>query len=412
MPTTDAVPADVEGSAAGRSDARREAVLALASELIERASVTPEDAGCQALIAARLEALGFRVESMRIGEVDNLWARLGDQAPVLAFAGHTDVVPTGDVASWQRPPFAASVENGMLYGRGAADMKGSLAAMIVAIETLIGSGARLAGSLAFLITSDEEGPAINGTRAVMERLVERGERIDYCVVGEPSSGTTLGDVVRVGRRGSLNGRLFVRGVQGHVAYPDQARNPIHQALAALQQLTTREWDQGNEFFPPTSMQISNIHAGTGAGNVIPGELVVDFNFRFCTEQTEAGLRAATEAVLDAQGLDWRVDWTLSGEPFLTGRGALIEAVQDAIRAVSGIAPELSTGGGTSDGRFIAPGGAEVVELGPCNATIHKVDECVPVDQLDLLADAYRRIALQLCGADPDDDSDDRHGGAA
>lgn len=416
MPTTDANPAARdETSAGGASAARRAAVLALASELIERASVTPEDAGCQGVIAARLEALGFRVESIRIGEVDNLWARLGDESPVLAFAGHTDVVPTGDVANWQRPPFRAIVEDGMLYGRGAADMKGSLAAMIVAMEELIGSGEKLAGSLAFLITSDEEGPAIDGTRAVMERLTARGERIDYCIVGEPSSGAVLGDVVRVGRRGSLNGRLFVRGVQGHVAYPDLARNPIHEALAALQQLSTRTWDQGNEFFPPTSMQISNIHGGTGASNVIPGELVVDFNFRFCTEQTEAGLRAATEAVLDGEGLDWRVDWTLSGEPFLTGRGALVDAVQRAIHAVSGIAPELSTGGGTSDGRFIAPCGVEVVELGPCNATIHKVDECVPVDQLDALCDAYGRIALRLCGAGGKGSAgarEIRHGGAA
>lgn len=428
MHTTDAAPAArAEGSGSGAPNARRDAVLTLAAELIERASVTPDDAGCQGVIAARLEALGFRVESIRIGAVDNLWARLGDAGPVLAFAGHTDVVPTGDAARWQRPPFEAVVEDGMLHGRGAADMKGSLAAMVVAMEELLGTGVPLAGSLAFLITSDEEGPAIDGTRAVMQRLMERGERIDYCVVGEPSSGTVLGDVVRVGRRGSLNGRLIVRGVQGHVAYPDLARNPIHQALAALQALTTREWDRGNAFFPPTSMQISNIRAGTGASNVIPGELVVDFNFRFCTEQTDAGLRAATEAVLSAEGLDWHLDWTLSGEPFLTGHGALVDAVQTAIAAVSGIAPELSTGGGTSDGRFIAPYGAEVVELGPCNATIHKVDECVPIAQLEALTDAYRRIALQLCGgpctetqgtenqgsADQgSEDHGDRHAGAA
>lgn len=369
-------------------------VLALAAELIARPSVTPEDAGCQALLAERLAALGFRIEHQRIGEVDNLWARLGTAAPLLVLAGHTDVVPTGDRAQWTRDPFRPEVADGCLHGRGAADMKGSLAAMVVATERLLAAGP-IRGSLAFLITSDEEGPAVNGTRAMMQRLEARGEHIDHCIIGEPSSGDRLGDVVRVGRRGSLGARLRVRGIQGHVAYPDQARNPVHQALDALKALTGRVWDRGNEFFPPTSLQISNIRAGTGASNVIPGELVVEFNLRFCTEQTAAGLQQAVEAILDEAGLDWSIDWNLSGEPFLTAGGALVEAVREAVREVSGIEPELSTGGGTSDGRFIAPYGTEVVELGPANATIHKVDECVPVAHLIDAARAYERIARRL-----------------
>jgi succinyl-diaminopimelate desuccinylase len=375
-------------------DPATDPVVALAAQLIARPSVTPEDAGCQALLAERLTALGFRIEHHRIGEVDNLWARLGTEPPLLVLAGHTDVVPTGDPEQWTRDPFSAEIADGCLHGRGAADMKGSLAAMIVATERLLAAGP-IAGSLAFLITSDEEGPAVNGTRAMMERLEERGEHIDHCIVGEPSSGATLGDVVRVGRRGSLGARLRIHGIQGHVAYPDQARNPVHQGLDALKALTGRVWDQGNEFFPPTSLQISNVHAGTGASNVIPGELVVDFNLRFCTEQTAAGLQEAVEAILDEAGLDWSLDWTLSGEPFLTAGGALVEAVREAVAEVSGIEPELSTGGGTSDGRFIAPWGTEVVELGPANATIHKVDECVPVAHLIDAARAYERIARRL-----------------
>jgi succinyl-diaminopimelate desuccinylase len=375
-------------------DPATDPVVALAAQLIARPSVTPEDAGCQALLAERLTALGFRIEHHRIGEVDNLWARLGTEPPLLVLAGHTDVVPTGDPEQWTRDPFSAEIADGCLHGRGAADMKGSLAAMIVATERLLAAGP-IAGSLAFLITSDEEGPAVNGTRAMMERLEERGEHIDHCIVGEPSSGATLGDVVRVGRRGSLGARLRIHGIQGHVAYPDQARNPVHQGLDALKALTGQVWDQGNEFFPPTSLQISNVHAGTGASNVIPGELVVDFNLRFCTEQTAAGLQEAVEAILDEAGLDWSLDWTLSGEPFLTAGGALVEAVREAVAEVSGIEPELSTGGGTSDGRFIAPWGTEVVELGPANATIHKVDECVPVAHLIDAARAYERIARRL-----------------
>jgi succinyl-diaminopimelate desuccinylase len=386
VPTTDAAPDD-------------DAVLALAADLIRRPSVTPDDAGCQNLLIGRLEALGFRCERLRFGEVDNLWARRGETGPVLAFAGHTDVVPTGPEDAWARPPFEPLVENGRLFGRGASDMKGSLAAMVVAVERLL-ADAEPAGSLAFLITSDEEGPARDGTRRVMETLAARGETIDWCVVGEPSSATRLGDVVRIGRRGSLNGRLTVRGVQGHVAYPESARNPVHAALAALDGLARRRWDDGNEAFPPTSFQISNVRAGTGATNVVPGTLEVDFNFRFCTEQTEADLRAAVEAALaeadlEAAGCGWSVDWALSGEPFVTTRGALIDAVRAALGAEADVDPDLSTGGGTSDGRFIAPHGVEVVELGPENATIHQVDESVPVDQLRVLARVYEAVARQL-----------------
>ncbi|HSG88905.1 MAG TPA: succinyl-diaminopimelate desuccinylase [Pseudomonadales bacterium] len=404
MPTTEPHPPSGNQPDAAR-DGADEPVLALARALIARPSVTPEDGGCQQLIAERLQALGFRIETMRIGEVDNLWARIGDTGPLFAFAGHTDVVPVGDIDAWSRPPFEPIVEDGMLWGRGAADMKGSLAAMVVAAERLLARGQSLDGSLAFLITSDEEGPAIDGTRAVMARLEARGEHIDYCIVGEPSSGEVLGDVVRVGRRGSLNGRLRVRGIQGHVAYPELARNPVHQALGALRRLTERRWDEGNAFFPPTSFQISNVAAGTGASNVIPGEFVVDFNFRFCTEQTADDLRAAVTAVLDEEGLDHQIDWTLSGEPFLTGQGALVEAVRAAVHAASAIEPELSTGGGTSDGRFIAPCGVEVVELGPCNATIHKVDEHVPVAQLTALATAYEAVAARLLGLTEGTDDD-------
>ena len=369
-------------------------VVALAAELIARPSVTPEDAGCQALLAERLAKLGFHIEHHRIGEVDNLWARLGTEPPLLVLAGHSDVVPTGDPGQWTRDPFGPEIADDCLHGRGAADMKGSLAAMVVATERLLAAGP-IRGSLAFLITSDEEGPAVNGTRAMMERLEQRGEHIDHCIVGEPSSGATLGDVVRVGRRGSLNARLRIRGIQGHVAYPDQARNPVHAALDALKALTERVWDRGNEFFPPTSLQISNVRAGNGATNVIPGELSVDFNLRFCAEQNAAGLQQTVEAILDEAGVDWSLDWTLSGEPFLTAGGALVEAVRTAVMEVSGIEPELSTGGGTSDGRFIARYGTEVVELGPANATIHKVDECVPMTHQIDTARAYERIARLL-----------------
>lgn len=387
MPTTEA----------GRAGPAKisSAVVELAQELIRRPSVTPDDGGCQTLLAERLAALGFTIEPMRFGEVDNLWAHLGDSGPMLVFAGHTDVVPTGEAEAWSRPPFSAEISDGMLHGRGAADMKGSLAAMVVAMETLLAEGQDLEGRIGFLITSDEEGPARDGTVRVMQALLERGEKIDWCVVGEPSSGEVLGDLVRVGRRGSLNGYLKVKGIQGHVAYPHLARNPVHQALAPLHALAARQWDEGNAFFPPTSFQIANIAAGTGASNVIPGHLNVMFNFRFCTEQTAEGLQAEVEAVLDAAGLDYDLEWQLSGEPFLTERGPLIEAVRATIAQVSGIEPELSTGGGTSDGRFIAPHGVELVELGPCNATIHQIDECVPTEQLETLVEAYAGIARRL-----------------
>ncbi len=371
------------------------AVVELARQLIRRPSVTPEDAGCQELLAERLSALGFFIEPMRFGEVDNLWAHLGNSGPMLVFAGHTDVVPTGAVDAWNRPPFGGEIADGMLHGRGAADMKGSLAAMVVAMETLLAEGRPLKGRIGFLITSDEEGPAREGTVRVMEALLARGEKIDWCVVGEPSSGEVLGDLIRVGRRGSLNGYLKVRGIQGHVAYPHLARNPVHQALAPLHELASRQWDAGNAFFPPTSFQIANISAGTGASNVIPGHLDVMFNFRFCTEQTAETLQTEVEAVLDAAGLDYALEWQLSGQPFLTEHGQLVEAVCATLLEVSGSEPELSTGGGTSDGRFIAPHGVELVELGPCNATIHQIDECVPIAQLELLAQAYAGIARRL-----------------
>ena len=370
-------------------------IVAFTTELIRQPSVTPDDADCQRLIGERLEALGFTLEAMPTEDVDNLWAHRGPPGPTLVFAGHTDVVPTGDASAWHWPPFDAVVDAQYVHGRGAADMKGSLAAMIIAVERLLERRPDLPGRIAFLLTSDEEGPALHGTRAVMDRLLAREERMDWCIVGEPSSGQVLGDVVRVGRRGSLGAELRVMGIQGHVAYPQLARNPVHQALAALQQLVDATWDEGNEHFPPTSFQISNVAAGTGATNVIPGEFRALFNFRYSTEQTAEGLEHAVHEILDAHGLEYRIEWVRSGMPFLTGQGALIDAVRGAIDAVSGIEPELSTGGGTSDGRFIAPHGIEVVELGPCNATIHQVDERVPIAQLHALADAYERIAEQL-----------------
>lgn len=375
-------------------------VLALTSELIARPSVTPEDAGCQALLGARLQALGFRCEEFPFADVRNLWAireptNGSSAAPLFVFAGHTDVVPTGPVAEWRSPPFEPSIRDGVLYGRGAADMKSSLAAMVVATERFLAAQPDCPARIAYLLTSDEEGPGIDGTRAVIEALRARGVHLDWCIVGEPSSAAQLGDTVRVGRRGSLNGLLRVRGEQGHVAYPDLADNPIHRALPALAALAARHWDSGNEFFPPTSMQLSNVHAGTGATNVIPGALEVRFNFRFSTEQTAEGLEREVGALLDAHDLRYDIQWTRSGEPFLTGHGALVGAVQDAIRDVTGLTTALSTSGGTSDGRFIAPTGCEVVELGPCNATIHKVDECVAVADLEPLAHIYERVLERL-----------------
>jgi succinyl-diaminopimelate desuccinylase len=373
------------------------ATLELAMDLIGRASVTPEDAGCQALMAGRLAAMGFRCEPMRFGEVDNLWARRGESAPLFCFAGHTDVVPTGPVTQWQSDPFRPELRDGMLYGRGAADMKGSLAAMITATERFLARQPDHQGSIAFLITSDEEGPSVDGTVRVVEALEARGEKIDWCLVGEPSSEQQLGDVVKNGRRGSLGGVLRVKGRQGHVAYPHLARNPVHLLAPALAELVATEWDQGNEFFPRTTFQVSNIHAGTGATNVIPGTCEVTFNFRFSTESTEQGLRERVAALLDRHGLDYEIDWNLSGQPFLTRRGELVEAAQRAIRAVAGYETRLSTAGGTSDGRFIAPTGAQVLELGPLNATIHQVDECVAAEDLDRLSAMYEAMLERLLG---------------
>ena len=369
--------------------------LDLAIDLISRASVTPEDAGCQAVMKQRLAALGFRNEPMRFADVDNFWARRGDTGPVLCFAGHTDVVPAGPRGKWQSDPFAPTIRDGMLYGRGAADMKGSLAAMVTATERFVARHPDHRGSIAYLITSDEEGPSINGTVKVVETLEARNEKIDWCLVGEPSSNHVLGDVVKNGRRGSLGAVLSVRGRQGHVAYPHLARNPVHEVAPALAELAATVWDNGNEFFPQTTFQISNIHAGTGATNVIPGECEVLFNFRYSTETTHEILRERVQAVLDRHGLDYTIEWTLSGLPFLTPRGELVDAARQAIKLVAGIETELSTAGGTSDGRFIAPTGAQVLELGPLNATIHQVDECVAVDDLDRLSAMYEKVLEHL-----------------
>ena len=369
--------------------------LDLALALMREPSVTPFDANCQTLMIDRLERIGFRVERLRFGDVDNFWARRGDKGPVLAFAGHTDVVPTGPVENWSVPPFAPEIRDGMLMGRGAADMKGSLAAMVVACENFVASHPDHQGSIAFLITSDEEGVAINGTVKVIELLESRQEKITWALVGEPSSSERLGDVIKNGRRGSLNGVLTVIGIQGHVAYPHKADNPIHRAAPALAELTAEVWDHGNEFFPATSFQISNIAAGTGANNVIPGAMTVVFNFRFSTELTETELRERTEAILKKHGLLYKLDWSLSGHPFLTAKGELVTAAVESIRDICGIESELSTTGGTSDGRFIAPTGAQVLELGPINATIHKVNEEIRAADLDTLTDIYERIMVKL-----------------
>ncbi|MCE3026844.1 MULTISPECIES: succinyl-diaminopimelate desuccinylase [unclassified Salinicola] len=372
------------------------ATQALALELLARPSVTPDDHGCQALMIERLARLGFDVERMTIGGIDNFWATRGQHGPVLAFAGHTDVVPSGPESAWQYPPFDPRIDaEGYLCGRGAADMKGSLAAMVTAVERFVAAHPDHAGRIAFLITADEEGPAIHGTRAVVERLRERAEALDYCIVGEPSSTRTLGDVIKNGRRGSLGGVLKVRGIQGHVAYPHLARNPIHQALAALQALVDEHWDAGNEFFPATSFQISNLHAGTGATNVVPGELEVTFNFRYSTEVTHETLRERVAALLDAHGLDYQLEWTLNGEPFLTPGGRLLEAARAACEQEAGITPTLSTSGGTSDGRFIATLGTQVIELGPINATIHQVDERIRAEDLDILSRVYEATLVRL-----------------
>ena len=364
-------------------------------DLIREPSVTPFDADCQTLMIRRLEAIGFRIERLRFGDVDNFWARRGDQAPVFCFAGHTDVVPTGPIEQWKIPPFEPCIEGGMLTGRGAADMKGSLAAMVVACERFVAEHPDHRGSIAYLITSDEEGVAVDGTVRVVETLEARQEKIDWCLVGEPSSTAQVGDVIKNGRRGSLGGILTVHGRQGHVAYPHLADNPIHRALPALAELAAETWDHGNEFFPATSFQISNINAGTGANNVIPGDLEVVFNFRFSTELTETQLRERTESVLQRHGLNYTLNWKLSGHPFLTPRGDLVDAAVAAIYQVTGRDTELSTSGGTSDGRFIAPTGAQVVELGPVNKTIHQINECVSANDLDTLTDIYEQLLKKL-----------------
>lgn len=370
--------------------------LDLTLDLIRRRSVTPEDAGCLPLIAQRLERKGFRIEHLRYGEVDNLWATHGEAGPLLMFLGHTDVVPTGPVEAWLSDPFEPVVRDGLLYGRGAADMKGSVAAMVVALEQFVTAHPDHAGRVGLLLTSDEEGVAIDGVRKVAEHFRATGERIDWCVVGEPSAKEKLGDLIRVGRRGSLSGTLTVRGIQGHVAYPEKARNPIHAVAPALSELAAEIWDKGNDDFPPTSFQISNLNAGTGANNVIPGTLTALFNFRYGTASRAEDLRARTEAILTRHGLEWHVDWQWSGEPFRTPPGGVVrEAVVAVCRELCGIDPEQSTGGGTSDGRFIAPLGAEVVELGPVNATIHKVDECVSVEDLEKLPSLYQSICERL-----------------
>jgi succinyl-diaminopimelate desuccinylase len=372
-------------------------VLALSKDLINRKSVTPEDAGCQQLMAEYLAPLGFKIETMQFADTTNLWARKGTSEPLFCFAGHTDVVPSGPEQDWQTPPFAATEVDGYLHGRGAADMKGSLAAMLVATKQFVHSHSEHAGSIAFLITSDEEGPFINGTTRVIDTLEARNEKITWCLVGEPSSTNEVGDVVKNGRRGSLTGDLVVKGIQGHVAYPHLASNPIHEASAALTELTQMHWDNGNEFFPPTSFQVSNINAGTGAGNVIPGTLKVCFNFRFSTEVTDQQLIDRVLTVLDAHQLDYDIHWTFNGQPFLTDSGKLVEATVAAIKHCTGLDTELSTAGGTSDGRFIAPTGAQVLELGPTNATIHKVDENVKIADLQQLALIYQDILQRLLG---------------
>ncbi|CAK6490433.1 Succinyl-diaminopimelate desuccinylase [Pantoea sp. Nvir] len=369
-------------------------VIELAQQLIRRPSLSPDDAGCQALLIARLEAIGFQVEPMVIDDTLNFWATRG-QGETLAFAGHTDVVPPGDASRWINPPFEPTIRDGMLFGRGAADMKGSLAAMVVAAERFVAAHPSHKGRLAFLITSDEEASAKNGTVKVVERLMARNERLDYCLVGEPSSTEVVGDVVKNGRRGSMTANLTIHGVQGHVAYPHLADNPVHRAMPALNALVATEWDSGNAFFPPTSMQIANVQAGTGSNNVIPGEFFVQFNFRFSTELTDQMIKDRVAALLDSYQLRYTLEWNVSGQPFLTSRGKLVDAVVRAVSHYNEIKPQLLTTGGTSDGRFIARMGAQVVELGPVNATIHKINECVKAADLQTLSRMYQRIMEQL-----------------
>ncbi len=371
------------------------ATLALTKDLISRPSVTPVDAGCQEVMIARLEAIGFVVERMRFGEVDNFWARRGDQHPVLTFAGHTDVVPSGPEANWDTPPFEPTEKDGYLYGRGAADMKGSLAAWVVALERFIDQHPDHKGSLALLITSDEEGPFVDGTTRVVDALEARNEKMDWCIVGEPSSSNKVGDTIKNGRRGSLTAEITAKGIQGHVAYPHLVDNPIHKVAPALAELAHTEWDQGNDFFPPTSFQVANINGGTGASNVVPGQVKIQCNFRYSTEVTADQLVQRLEAILDSHQVDYDINWTYNGLPFLTAAGELVDACQAAIMQLTDQQTELSTAGGTSDGRFIAPTGAQVVELGPCNATIHKLNECVKIADLETLTDIYADIMQRL-----------------
>jgi len=368
--------------------------LTLASELIACRSVTPDDGGCLEILAGRLAPLGFKLERMDRQGVSNLWARRGSAAPTLCFAGHTDVVPTGPLDQWSSGPFQPEVRDGCLYGRGAADMKTSIAAFVTAVERFIAARPGHAGSIALLLTSDEEGRAVDGSVRVVEALMARGETLDYCIVGEPTSAERLADTIKNGRRGSLSGRLVVKGVQGHIAYPHLVKNPVHSIAPALAELAASVWDKGNEYFPPTSWQVSNFHAGTGADNVVPGSAEILFNFRFSTASTPEALQARVHAILDRHGVDYTLDWTLSGNPYLTPRGRLVEAVSQAIRETAGIETQLSTSGGTSDGRFIADICPEVIELGPLNATIHKIDECIAVADIEPLSRTYERT-LQL-----------------
>jgi len=369
--------------------------LELTKDLMARRSVTPADEGCQAVMTARLAAAGFEIESLRYGTVENFWAKRGSGAPVFCFAGHTDVVPTGPLEEWRTDPFVPSIKDGVLYGRGAADMKSGLAAMVTACETFVAAHPNHKGTIAFLITSDEEGPSVDGTKRVVETLAARKERIDYCIVGEPSSETAIGDTIKVGRRGSFSGRLTVHGVQGHVAYPHFAENPVHTFAPALAELTSRVWDEGTEHFQPTTFQVSNFNAGTGAPNVIPGELKARFNLRYSPIQTQERLKETVEGILRKHGVRFTIEWYVSGEPFYTAPGALSKAVGAAIHEVTGAHPKISTGGGTSDGRFIAPLGAQVVELGVVNATIHKVNESVRVEEIDKLHQIYVNVLRNL-----------------
>ena len=366
----------------------------LAQQLIRCESVTPDDSDCQQIIATRLDSLGFAHSHLRYGEVDNLWTVTDGDGPLFVFAGHTDVVPTGPLDNWTHPPYGAEIHNGHLYGRGAADMKSSIAAMVVAVERVFKKGP-IKGRIGFLITGDEEGPAVDGTVKVVEHLEDNNIKIDWCIVGEPTSTEKLGDIIKNGRRGSLNGDLLVKGTQGHVAYPHLGDNPVHNFADALSALTKEQWDNGNEFFPATTFQISNIQAGTGVTNVIPGELSVKFNFRFSTELTTDDIKQRVETLLDKHNLTYELKWSLTGDPFITGRGDLVNATVDAIKEVTGTDSELSTSGGTSDGRFIAPSGAQVLELGPCNATIHQVDENVRATDLDILTDVYEQLLMKL-----------------